>query len=484
MIRVAIYSRKSVLTDKGESIENQIKIIKTYFNNKNVNFEVFEDEGFSGKNTNRPSFTRMMKMVEMKKIDIVAVYKLDRIARNVIDFIKIYEKFEKNEVKFISVTEQFDTSTPLGRMMMYIIANFAEIERENLRSRVIDNKKELAKLGQWSGGNSPVGYKAIKVEHMGKKVPYLQIDESKKHIPLLAFKWLLEGCSLEKISRKLLEDSNYKLSRNNVKTLLTNPVYTEYNELTIEYFSSLGLQIFNNVDGISLMRNSFKDEIIIATSKHTPLISAEDFIKAQMILKEISIAPKPRISSKTFLAQSVYCGYCNSSYIIDVIHGKNIVRKQCKCGRNISVDKLETLVIDYLKSVINGDIEIGSIDNSDLLNKKKTLSKKIQKQNAILNGLIEKLALAPINVSELIINKINSVNSEIESLKNEVTNIDIKINDNFKSNDIITVQFLWEKFNKCTSIDEKQRVFKMMLDKVLWFPKPNSRKGGVIKIIF
>lgn len=484
MIRVAIYSRKSVLTDKGESIENQIKIIKTYFNNKNVSFEIFEDEGFSGKNTNRPSFNRMMKMVEMKKFDIVAVYKLDRIARNVIDFIKIYEKFEKNEVKFLSVTEQFDTSTPLGRMMMYIIANFAEIERENLRSRVIDNKKELAKLGQWSGGTSPVGYKAIKEEHIGKKVPYLQVDESKKHIPIYAFKLLLEGYSLEKISRKLLEDLNYKLSRVNVKKLLTNPVYTEYNELTIEYFSSLGLQIFNNVKGSGLMRNTFKDEVIIATSKHIPLIPAEDFIKAQVLIEEISIDPKPRISSKTFLAQNVYCGYCNSTYRIDVMHGKNIVRKQCKCGRSIHVDKLEKLVIDYLESVIKGDIEIGTIDNSDLLNKKKAISKKIQKQNAILNGLIEKLALAPTNVSELIMDKINSISLEIESLKNDLTNIDIKINDSFKRNDIITVQSLWERFNKCNSIDEKQRVFKLMLDKVLWFPKPNSRKSGMIKIIF
>ena len=283
MIRVAIYSRKSVLTDKGESIENQIKIIKSYFSNKSVKFEIFEDEGFSGKNTNRPSFNRMMKMVEMKKFDIVAVYKLDRIARNVIDFIKIYEKFEKNEVKFLSVTEQFDTSTPLGRMMMYIIANFAEIERENLRSRVIDNKKELAKLGQWSGGNTPVGYKSTKEEIAGKKVPYLRIDESKKHIPLSAFKWLLEGYSLEQISKKLSDDLNYKLSRVNVKKLLTNPVYTEYNEQTIEYFSSLGLQIFNTVKGSGLIRNSFKDETIIATSKHPPLISSEDFIKSQIL---------------------------------------------------------------------------------------------------------------------------------------------------------------------------------------------------------
>lgn len=484
MIRVAIYSRKSILTDKGESIENQIKIIKSYFNNKNVKFEIFEDEGFSGKNTNRPSFNRMMKLVEMNKFDIVAVYKLDRIARNVIDFIKIYEKFENHEVKFLSVTEQFDTSTPLGRMMMYIIANFAEIERENLRSRVIDNKKELAKLGQWSGGTSPIGYKAIKEEIADKKVPYLTIDDTKKHIPITVFKWFLEGYSLEKISKKLLTDLNYKLDRSNVKKLLTNPVYTEYNSLSIDYFSSLGLQIYDNVKGNSLIRNTFRDEIIIATSKHTPLISSEDFIKAQVLLKEISIAPKPRISSKTFLAQSVYCGYCSSSYKIDVIHGRNVVRKQCKCGRNIGVKELETLVISYLESVVSGDIELGSIDNSELLNRKKVITKQIQKQKSISDGLIEKLALAPTNVSELIMDKINSISFEIEALKNDLTELDIKISDSFKTNDLVTVKSLWSKFNRCTSVNDQQRVLKIMLDKILWFPKPNARKGGMVKVVF
>lgn len=483
-MKVAIYSRKSKLTDKGESVENQIKIIKSYFQKKNVEFEIFEEDGFSGKNTKRPSFNLMMKKVELKQFDIVAVYRLDRIARNVIDFAKIYETFEKYNVKFLSVTEQFDTSTPMGRMMMYIIATFAEIERENLVARVIDNKKELAKLGQWSGGTAPVGYKAIKEIVNGKKVPYLTLDKEMTHIPKTVFKLFLEGYSLEGISKKLLSDLNYNLTRPNITRLLGNPVYVKNDEKIREYYANLNITIHENLQGDSLMRNLFKDEIIVATSKHEPIITSDDFIKAQILLKEISIAPKPRISTKTFLAQSVKCGYCNKPYRIDVVHNRDVVRKQCKCGRSVGVDILENLVLSYLQSVIDGDIEIKKNDNSHLHSSKKALVKKINKNNKLLNGLLEKIALADSNIAELMLKKATDIQNENKEDERMLQDIEFKINDSYNSNNIETVKKSWDNFNNCKTLEEKQRIFKMMVNEVLWLPEINSRKNGIIKINF
>lgn len=483
-MKVAIYSRKSKLTDKGESVENQIKIIKSYFHNKNVEFEIFEEDGFSGKNTKRPSFNLMMKKVELKQFDIVAVYRLDRIARNVIDFAKIYEKFEKYNVKFLSVTEQFDTSTPMGRMMMYIIATFAEIERENLVSRVIDNKKELAKLGQWSGGTAPIGYKAIKEIVNGKKVPYLTLDEEMTYIPKAVFKWFLQGYSLEGISKKLLSDLDYNLTRPNITRLLSNPIYVKNDEKIREYYSSLNIMVHDNLHGNSLMRNSFKDEVIIASSKHEPIISSDDFIKTQILLKEKSIDPKPRISSKTFLAQSVKCGYCNKSYRIDVIHDRDVVRKQCKCGRNVGVDILEKLVLNYLQSVIDGDIEIKKNDNSDLYSTKKSLEKKISKNNKLLNGLLEKIALADSSMAELMLKKATSIQNENKETERLLQDIEFKISESYNNNNIETVKKAWNNFNNCKTVEEKQRIFKIMVNAVLWYPEINSRKKGIIKISF
>lgn len=483
-MNVAIYSRKSKLTDKGESVENQIKIIKSYFHDKDINFEVFEEEGFSGKNTKRPSFNLMMKKVELKQFDIVAVYKLDRIARNVIDFAKIYEKFEKYNVKFLSVTEQFDTSTPMGRMMMYVIATFAEIERENLVSRVIDNKKELAKLGQWSGGTPPIGYKAIKENLNNKKVPYLSLDDEMVHIPKLIFKWFLDGYSLEGISKKLYTDLNYKLARPNVARLLSNPVYVKNDKKIREYYSSKNIYVHNNLKGDSLIRNIFKDETIIASSKHKPIISSDDFIKTQLLFKEKTIAPKPRISSKTFLAQRVKCGYCNKPYRIDVVHGKDIVRKQCKCGKNINVKSLENLVLDYLQSVVDGNIEIKENDTTELQISKKALEKKINKNTKLLNGLLEKIALAETNVAELMLKKAGLLQNENKEMEILIKDIEFKINEIYKNNNIKTIKKLWENFNNCSSVEEQQRIFKIMVQAVYYYPESNSRKNGLIKISF
>jgi DNA invertase Pin-like site-specific DNA recombinase len=176
-MRVAIYSRKSIETDTGESIKNQIAICKRYFQRENdeCTFEIFEDEGFSGGNTNRPDFKRMMELVNANQFDAIAVYKLDRIARNIVDFVNTYDELERLNVKLVSVTEGFDPSTPIGKMMMMLLASFAEMERMNIAQRVKDNMKELAKLGRWSGGTTPPGYNVEKIQEGSKVSAYLKL---------------------------------------------------------------------------------------------------------------------------------------------------------------------------------------------------------------------------------------------------------------------------------------------------------------------
>ena len=162
MIKIAIYSRKSVFTGKGESIENQIELCKNYCNTyvnsgSNLEYIIYEDEGFSGKNTNRPEFQHMIDDIKKNKIDTLICYRLDRISRNVADFSSTLELLQKYNVNFISIKERFDTSTPLGRAMIYIASVFAQLERETIAERVRDNMIQLAKSGRWLGGNIPYG---------------------------------------------------------------------------------------------------------------------------------------------------------------------------------------------------------------------------------------------------------------------------------------------------------------------------------------
>ena len=161
MKKVAIYSRKSVLVEGSVSIETQINMCKDYINNKfpNAKFKVFEDEGFSGGNTNRPAFQKMLRMAQLNEIDIVVCYKVDRIARNTLDFLKILELFKENNVELISISEGFDPNTQMGKVMLTLLASFAEMERSNIQQRVKDNLLSVAKKGKWTGGSPPTGFK-------------------------------------------------------------------------------------------------------------------------------------------------------------------------------------------------------------------------------------------------------------------------------------------------------------------------------------
>ena len=115
---IAIYSRKSKFTGKGESIGNQIELCKEYVRGVYgaaylERCEVFEDEGFSGGNLQRPAFQEMMRQVRKKRYQAIVVYRLDRISRNISDFTGLIDELTKLGVSFVSIREQFDTSTPM-----------------------------------------------------------------------------------------------------------------------------------------------------------------------------------------------------------------------------------------------------------------------------------------------------------------------------------------------------------------------------------
>ena len=138
---IAIYSRKSRYTGKGESIGNQIDLcreyIRTHYGDAAAEHAVvFEDEGFSGGNLNRPDFKKMMTAAKERKIRAIVVYRLDRISRNISDFSSLIEELGRLGIDFVSIRESFDTSSPMGRAMMYIASVFSQLERETIAERI------------------------------------------------------------------------------------------------------------------------------------------------------------------------------------------------------------------------------------------------------------------------------------------------------------------------------------------------------------
>lgn len=160
---VALYVRVSTgyQVDK-DSLPFQKKELKAYCEhvlhiNKN-RIEVFEDAGKSGKNTKRPAFERMMEKVKSGQVSHVIVYKIDRISRNLVDFSLMYDDFKYNNVTFISLNEQFDTSSAIGEAILKIILVFAELERKLTSERVTDVMIGRAQNGQWNGARVPYGW--------------------------------------------------------------------------------------------------------------------------------------------------------------------------------------------------------------------------------------------------------------------------------------------------------------------------------------
>ena len=119
----------------------------------------YDDGGISGGTLDRPALTRLLRDIEEGLVDVVVVYKIDRLSRSLMDFSKLVEVFDRNEVTFVSVTQSFNTTTSMGRLTLNILLSFAQFEREVTAERIRDKFRASRMKGIWMGGNPPYGYR-------------------------------------------------------------------------------------------------------------------------------------------------------------------------------------------------------------------------------------------------------------------------------------------------------------------------------------
>lgn len=256
MKRIGIYPRKSVFRDNSESVAVQVKMCKEYsriiFPSEDIVFSVYDkDEGFSGKNTNRPSYQELMADVRRNELDAVIVYKLDRISRNVREFSEMFGVLQEHNVSFISVKESFDTSTPIGRTVMFILAAFAQLERENTSERVSDGMQALGDAGYWTGGLVPLGMTSIRKIVHGREHSFLLTDKETIWKVKLLGELMLNGYSITKIERYCRDHDiktakGFFLGSSQIHGILCNPVYCQNAKEAYYYFQSLGCKVPDN----------------------------------------------------------------------------------------------------------------------------------------------------------------------------------------------------------------------------------------------
>ena len=400
--RIAIYSRKSKFTGKGESIGNQVELCKDYVRNMFGEMyidrcDVFEDEGFSGGNLKRPGFQKMMEDVRKRKFKAIVVYRLDRISRNISDFAGLIDELTKLDVSFVSIREQFDTGTPMGRAMMFIISVFSQLERETIAERIRDNMHELAKTGRWLGGNAPTGFQSkavskVSVDGKTRKSFKLVPIPEEAEIPKMIFDLYTQTDSLtaveaELLRRRIMTKQGKNFTRFAIKAILQNPVYMTADEDAYHYFTereadvcfpkeafdgSCGIMAYNRTNQEKGKANVLLpvSQWIIACGEHPGSVSSKQWIRAQQSLErnKTKTYRTPR-SNEALLTGLLFCS-CGERMYPKLSQRKSAEGKQrysyvCKmkerskrercCQHNANGDILDAAIMEQIKMLTEHD---------------------------------------------------------------------------------------------------------------------------------
>lgn len=520
-----IYGRKSKYTGKGESVENQIELCKQkiflkYPGTTEDDILVFMDEGFSGANTNRPDFQKMLNVIRNEETLSVTCYRLDRISRNVGDFCNTITELQDYNVEFMSIREDFDTSTPMGKAMMLICSVFAQLERDTIAERIRDNMMELAKTGRWLGGTTPTGFKSQEVKSLTidgktkKLFKLVEVPAEKSLVVLLKDKYKeiksQTGLETYTIQNNLRTKQGNLFTRWSLVNILSNPVYSMADKDSFEYFTKLGANVIGDIkdyDGThglmvynktnQLTGKGKKDnpitEWIVAIGKHKGFWSGKEYVEVQELLSMGANKRfrKPAVNN-SLLSGLLKCSFCDS-YMRPKIYPSNMPngdvkfsylcslkdksRKKICNHKNLNGNEADILVVETIKDLVkeSGDFyqSIKSLANGNMntldekTNELNTLLAEIKKNEAEIESLVDKIKIVPTNVVPVLaqeISKLKKANDELnEQIKHLKTDKNNVIEDSKNAN--IVLDIINTYFNRFDELDllSKRTLVKLLI---------------------
>lgn len=462
----ATYGRKSIYSDKSDSVDNQQRMCREYvdlkFSGSVESFECYQDEGFTGANVNRPGLQRLLSDIADGLVDALVVYQLDRISRDVKDFANIYAALEEKGVMFISIKENIDTATPIGRAMMYVTMVFAQMERETIAARVTDNMIGLAKKGLWTGGNPPYGYRRERIEVNGKKhCTIVPVPEAAEYVRGIYEEFLDGGYSLQGMETEFKRQGRRTVngaffSTTQLHKILTMPYCVPASPEVWDFYNALGCQMADERDawdgrcGVMIYGRSTEknkkhqvqphSEWVVTEGIHEPFMDADLWLSVQERFRQNTFEKKKKYDIP-LLKGTLRCAKCGGLMQVSrkkLVHGvcssyyclKRMRQGADACDMQmIKCSKLDDRVLAVF-SEIEADpsviqkysaVEKSQNDDSSL----RDLEKKAASIRSRIGRLTESLAdgsgaskyiVAQIETEDL---SLAAVNREIEILKTE-----------------------------------------------------------------
>lgn len=534
-MKIAIYSRKSKFTGKGDSIENQVQMCKDYalshLNNTSLEFDVYEDEGYTGSNINRPEFQSLIKNI--KEYDMLICYRLDRISRNVADFSSTLQLLQSNNCDFVSIREQFDTTSPMGRAMIYIASVFAQLERETIAERIKDNMLEMAKNGHWTGGRTPLGYDSEVITYIDnegnerKSVKLIKNEKELELVKLIYQTYLNEG-SLHKTEiwftqNNIKSNCGILLEKTSLKIILQNPVYVKSTPEVLEYMKNHEWNVYGEADGVHGLLSYNKTESIILNGKLTKrnkpksewiaaLSSCEGVIDANTWLavqeqfnRNKESFPRLGKTHNAILVGKLKCS-CGNPMIIH--HGRISkktgnklfyyicsMKKRSKgtiCNsNNLKAAEIEEGTISVLESLAKNKLAFlkklkeENKKNAENENKKITLlnlQKQINDKKKQIDNLVNKLSIDD-SISDILIIKIKELKIDVAKLEESYKALEYNINE--IKNEEFNISFIESVLNRCYDIrsyskEEQKQLVNVLVDDIIYDSDTNDIEINII----
>ena len=445
----AIYTRQSVDKTDSISIESQLEFCK--YETRGNSYKVYSDKGYSGKNTNRPAFEKMLEAVKAGEISRVIVYKLDRISRSILDFANMMEVFSEYNVEFVSSTERFDTSTPIGRAMLNICIVFAQLERETIQKRVADAYYSRSKRGFYMGGRIPYGFKKTETSIDGIKTSmYVSVPEEAEHIKNMYFLYANDCNSLGDIIKYFNENGikhlrGGKWTAGRLSEMLRNPIYVMADADVYDFFKAQGADVINPVSEYTgykacylyqgtaskTRKNADLTDKEVVLAPHMGIVPSDDWLKCQTRCLNNRQSTKAGKAVSSWLVGKIKCGKCG--YALTTVKANTKWHRYFVCSLSLSTKKEScpgtggTVYADVLEEYMLNAVRKKLSEFETLSSKKKKQHTPKINQNKIkmseieneINSLLSKVAGANETVIQYLNERIVNLDAELKKLREE-----------------------------------------------------------------